>query len=1028
MDSAADYQGLLDLSPDGVIVVRADCSILAVNDNLVSLFGYSASDLTGLPLEFLLPAACDAVKQLQAVSASSATGNGKKSTLQEYWVQNAKGSTLAVDVTLASVHSHGSAQSLVCISVRDATQRKKTEQALEEARIKSARVQSDLLHLSNTLPLAIFQWESDDTGAIKYTFVSERVQEVLAVPAERIMVDPALLYSTLLTDDARLLKDHMGQVQTQVRQGDPQASFSLAVRAQFNGALRWVRISTVYGGRRVDGRSIWNGYLEDITRRKQTEDEKELATFQFKTLWEKSPDTYLFLGRLGVLSCNASALDLFGLDQPEELIGHAIGDPGFSPPLQPNGLASASVFAQILAYASQLPHIGAQTPVPPAGVELHPVRGSVKFEWTLLRKANLAFTAEIVVTPMQIGADDGYLLICQDVSLQRQAQSELLRAKLAAEDTARTKADFLANMSHEIRTPMNAIVGLSHLVLQGELSCSQRDFINKIQDSGHHLLGIINDILDFSKMEAGKLTIEQRDFELSKVLENVTNLIGDKARSKGLELVFDVDPLVPDALHGDALRLGQILINYGNNAIKFTPSGEICIAVLPLDRGDNWVDLRFEVRDTGIGLSTAQMERLFQSFQQADTSTTRQYGGTGLGLAICKSLADLMHGQVGVESQPGRGSTFWFTTRLGRAQGNLAPGAPQTGAPQARPSVAKRLQALAGARILLVEDNDLNQLVACELLRGAGLEVEVADNGRLAIERILREPTRWDLVLMDMQMPVLDGVSATQEIRASLGTQAPTIVAMTANAMPQHRHSCLAAGMQDFITKPIDPEQLWETLLRWIAPKAPEPRALFDSPVPPQREFAGESIPHAIPGLNTEQGLKRVLGRESTYLLMLRKFIAGQSQAIADMRNALALQDWEGAERAAHTLKGVSGNIGAAQVQADASALEAALGKQAGGDVLEPLLRATEQSLSALLAALQQALPQAQQVHASQSDIRGLDSLVEQLKALLAMDDAAAIDLFGANASLLKFAFPHTFSALESALSGYDFPKALEYL
>ena len=1024
MNSKADYRGLLELSPDGVIVVQADCSILAVNSNLEQMFGYSAADLVGLPLEFLLPAALAAVRQVQGADSSHPAS---RPVPLEYWVQDASGNTLAVDVTLAGVHAGDAQQPLVCISVRDATPRKTTEQALEEALIKSDLIQSDLLHLSNTLPLAIFQWECNDAGRVNYTFMSARVQDLLGLAPERILADAAAFLAPLLAEDAQLLASHMALASEQVRQGRQQASFSLSVRAQLEGTLRWLRLSTVYGGRRVDGRMIWNGYLEDITRRKKAEEDKELATHQFKTLWEKSPDTYVFLGPRGVLSCNAPALDLFGIASAQDLVGSSLSDARFSPPSQAGGQASASLFAALLAYASALAREGAEGATPPAGVALRLVRGSIKFEWLLLRHGRTAFVAEIVVTPMQIDAHDGYLLICQDISVQRQAQIELLNAKLAAEDTARTKADFLANMSHEIRTPMNAIVGLSHLVLQTELSRTQRDFLTKIQDSGQHLLGIINDILDFSKMEAGKLSLEQRDFQLSKVLEQVANLTEDKAQGKGLELVFDIDPAVPDALHGDALRLGQILINYANNAIKFTPSGEICVAVRVLQSHGAHFTLRFEVRDTGIGLSAEQQQRLFQSFQQADTSTTRKYGGTGLGLAICKSLAELMQGSVGVDSELGRGSTFWFTAQLQKAsrQHPALHAAAEAAATPA--SLAAALARIAGARVLLVEDNDLNQLVAGELLRAAGLEVDLAENGRVAVEHVLRAPRQWDLVLMDMQMPVLDGVSATREIRQALGGTMPVIVAMTANAMPQHRASCLQVGMQDFVTKPIDPEQLWSTLLRWIAPRHSAPAAAAAAAAVPAHSPAAP-LPSGIAGLDTGQGLKRVLGKQDTYLHMLRRFVNGQRDAIATVQAALAAGDWPAAERAAHTLKGVAGNLGATQVQGDAGALEEALHHRADQATLAARVHTADASLAALVGALEQQLPAPVDVAASDTDARRLVTLVAELKALLQEDDAAALDLFGENVALLKFAYPASFTALEAALTGYDFPKALACL
>jgi signal transduction histidine kinase/CheY-like chemotaxis protein len=859
--------------------------------------------------------------------------------------------------------------------------------------------------------------------------MGERVLDVLGIAADRVLADASAFFACLLVEDANKLQALLIDVAQQARLGAKDASYSLAVRAQVQAELRWLRISTMYGGRRIDGRCIWNGYLEDITRRKKIEEDKELATFQFKTLWEKSPDTYLFRGPHGILSSNAPALELFGLDSADELLGHCTGDSSFSPELQANGQRSGPLFAQILAYASALARDDGTQATPPAGIALRIVRGSVKFEWLLLRQHRTPFVADMVVTPMQFDTHDGHLLICQDISLQKQAQTELLNAKLAAEDTARTKADFLANMSHEIRTPMNAIVGLSHLVLRTELNHTQRDFLRKIQDSGQHLLGIINDILDFSKMEAGKLTVEERDFELSKVLDNLTNLMGDKARGKNLELIFDVAPEVPDSLNGDALRVGQVLINYTNNAIKFTHSGEICVAVALLADDGQQLTLRFEVRDTGIGLSAEQMSNLFQSFQQADTSTTRKYGGTGLGLAISKSLAELMHGSVGVESELGKGSTFWFTAQLKRGQARVRSALPDLDKAQMASALEQQLATIAGAHILLVEDNDLNQLVASELLTAVGLDVEIADNGRIAVERILQTPTYWDLVLMDMQMPVLDGVSATEEIRRTLGVDLPVIVAMTANAMPQHVKMCMDAGMQGFISKPIDPEQLWRTLIQWIAPRHPAGATGPVGPLSAPQAPAGPAVPRTVDGLDVEQGLRRVLGKEQSYLKMLRKFISGQSQAIVQVQAALAQDDWQTAERVAHTLKGVAGNVGAIQVQADAARLEEALRNHAAAASVQSLAQSAEQSLVKLIAGLNAQLPQeAAPVVAATMDTGPLQELLVRLKQLLRDDDAAALDVFGDNAALLHFAYPDCFKQMEDALANYDFSSALQYL
>ena len=527
--------------------------------------------------------------------------------------------------------------------------------------------------------------------------------------------------------------------------------------------------------------------------------------------------------------------------------------------------------------------------------------------------------------------------------------TELKRMNRIADGASRSKSEFLANMSHEIRTPMNAIVGLSRLVLKTDLTERQRDYLLKLQTSSQHLLGILNDILDFSKVEAGKLTVEHADFELEKLLDNLSNLLSEKSNSKGLELVFDIGPDVPQNLVGDSLRLGQVLINLANNAVKFTEAGVIVVSASVEELSDQDVLLRFTVKDTGIGLTQEQIGRLFQNFQQADASTTRKFGGTGLGLAISKKLVELMDGEVGVESEVGVGSTFWFTARLGvsllkrrelmplpdlrgrhalvvddndiartvivdmlkgmtfevgqASSGKMAveevKKASSAGQPYeivyldwrmpimdgietarqiqslglhptprlvmvtahgreellkelettsiedalfkpvnpsilfdmtmnllgAKPIEQREVQeaavsdsvglgAIKGAHILLVEDNDINQIVAGELLQDAGFVVDIADNGEIALEMLGK--AAYDLVLMDMQMPVMDGVEATVALRKLRQFEHLPVIAMTANVMAQDRQRCLDAGMNDFLVKPIEPDQIWDVLVKWI--------------------------------------------------------------------------------------------------------------------------------------------------------------------------------------------------------------------
>jgi len=785
---------------------------------------------------------------------------------------------------------------------------------------------------------------------------------------------------------------------------------------------------------------------------------------KYRTLFEESRDAIFICDRTGeMIDANQAMLDLFGYTRPE-MLKMNIWDTSVNP-------EDVARF-----------------------VEAMDDTGSVRdFEVSLQKKNSSEMVCMVTATCRR--AEDGHILVYQgiirDITEQKRAEADLRQyqahlkelveeqtaelaeatreaqqAREAADDANEAKSSFLANMSHELRTPMNAVLGMTHLALKTDLAPKQEDYLSKIQSSAHSLLGIINDILDFSKIEAGKLDMEAVDFNLDDVLENMTNLITVKAQEKkDLEVLFDIDPAAPRRLVGDPLRLGQVLINLANNAVKFTESGEIVVSAHLLDQNEDRVTLEFSVRDTGVGLTREQIGRLFQAFTQGDTSTTRKFGGTGLGLTISKRLVNMMQGEIRVESEPGEGSTFIFTTVFGlgwekdlsrfspspdlrgmnalvvddnatsreilegildsfsfkptlAASGEeglaeivsadsdhpyelvimdyrmpgmngieaarsikqnvqlsqipavimvtnyggetvmqqadeagldgflLKPVNPSVlfdaimqafGREASRPARTARenasglgaLRRIQGARVLLVEDNEINQQVASEILAAAGLQVSLANNGQEAVDVVKNDD--FHAVLMDVQMPVMDGYTATREIRRwedefrnpQSAFRIP-IIAMTAHALAGDREKSLEAGMNDHVSKPIDPELLFETLLKWIKKSAGEE---LNGEYPLEADRASHApcdepdFP-ALDGIRVAVGLKRLLGNKASYGRILLRFGREFEDAADTLKDLVNHGKYKEAEILAHSIKGAGGNIGAEDLQAAAAALE----------------------------------------------------------------------------------------------------------